>query len=127
MGIFGKVFRGNDNGGFGGGSIQDASKESVVDIINRGPVRPDGVMLIEQAPGKKGSYTIIGGMVYSGNLYQGQKAEINGKEVVIRALEVRFKPVLDAHSGESVVLKIVGAEPTDLKVGMKLNFSSAQQ
>ena len=129
MVIFGKVFGGKDSGGFGGGGSASAPRErgDVVDIINRGPVRPDGVMLIEQAPGKKGIYTVIGGMVYSGNLYQGQKAEVNGKEITIRAIEVRFKPALDAHSGETVVLKIAGAEPSDLKQGMKLNFNSPTQ
>ena len=129
MGIFGKVFGGKDSGGFGKVGSESAPRErgDIVDIINRGPVRPDGVMLVEQAPGKKGMYTVIGGMVYSGNLYQGQKAEINGKEITIRSIEARFKPVLDAHSGETVVLKIVGAEPHDLKQGMKIGFSSSTQ
>ena len=115
MGIFGKAFGSSSGFGRSSGSGGNSSEERRVnDIINRGPVRPDGVLLVQQT-GKKGPYTIISGEVYSGNLYQGQKAELAGREVVIRSILVNYKPVLDAPSGEVVVLKVSGVEPEPRK------------
>jgi GTPase len=126
MGIFGKVFGGGsgfDKNALGGGNTYEERR--VNDIINRGPVRPDGILLV-QGIGKKGPYTIISGEVYSGNLYQGQKAELAGREIIIRSILVNYKPVLDAQSGEAVVLKVNGVEPEHVKPGTKLNFNASK-
>ena len=112
MGLFGRILKGS------------SGKEGVVEKEPKNnPTSSVGTFRVVDVFNIAGIGVIPVGEVMSGQLSRGMKANLNGKIVEIKSMEMNHQQLSVANTGDKVGMSLKGAKKEDVQKGQIIEFS----